>query len=698
MKVRAFSLSIKQKLTLLMVAVSAVVLSASTLLLYQYQLESVEQSAIESSQMQAALVAASIESAVIFQDDKATQRILDLLVTNTSVEYASVVTASGLIYADYHKDSGLQQSPHHQPGVIPNTGQYIKDNHLDVTAQVTDRGNIIAHVLMCSNLKKVTSQQLYYKKIALSVMGLSMLLAYFLAQVFQKIITNPLSTMVQHVTNISCGEDYSKRLPCDSRDELGTLARGFNQMITVVQAREDDLTKHNNNLQSIVDKRTQQLYHKAHFDALTNLPNRYLLLDRLSNAIVSAQSQQTKLAVLFLDLDRFKIINDSLGHDVGDELLQAVAQRLLSVGRSKDIVARLGGDEFVYLLSDLESAEDSAQIAKKVTQLFAQPFNLKNHLLHISTSLGISVYPDDGNDGQVLLRNADLSMYHAKEQGLGEYCFYTQAMNTAISKRLEIEHKLRNAIKYNEFKLLYQPQINLKSNQIEQVEALLRWHNPVLGPVEPSVFVPIAEEIGIIKLVGEWVIEQVCRQLHYWQQSHDTKLLVAINLSSSHLLDVNIVDYVKAMVAKYQLSATQLEIEITEDVFLEHSQQTIATLERLRALGLKIAIDDFGTGYSSLRYLNNLPVDTLKLDGMFVRDLEHNASSRGIVTSTITLAHSLNMNIVAEGVERKEQLDFLIANHCDLIQGFYFYNPLTADEISNLTTKENDEKLAIICD
>jgi len=688
MKGQRIALSIKNKLILMMVAVSAAVLSVSTLLLYYNELDMVEQSAVESSQMQASLIAASVESAVIFRDERATKRVLNLLVTNTSVEYAAVISPDGLIFSEYRKPyRGHYQ---HDVDTLLMTTAEVNRQFIEVFAQVDDRGQNIATVLIRSNLDKVISQQLYYKEIAIAVMVLSLILAAVLAQCFHKLITRPLGTMVRHVTNISRDENYSDRLLYSSQDELGILAHGFNQMITVVQTREEELTKHNDNLQRIVAERTKQLYYKAHYDALTNLPNRYLLLERLSSAIVSAKHQQKKLAVMFMDLDRFKTINDSLGHDVGDELLQAVAQRLKHVGRNNDTVARLGGDEFVFLLADLESADDAGKFAQNILEQFSHPFSLKNNLLHISTSLGISVYPDDGVDGKVLLKHADLSMYHAKGQGQGCYSFYTNAMNETFTKRLEIEHQLRNAIKNDEFHLCYQPQIDLITNNLTQVEALLRWNNPVLGAVSPSVFIPIAEEIGIIIQVGEWCIDSACKQLQQWKNQNSQQIPVAINLSSSHLLAVNVVDYIRDTAAKYQISPTLLEIEITEDVFLEHSKKTIAALEQLQSLGIKIAIDDFGTGYSSLRYLKTLPVDTLKLDGMFVQDLEHSASSRGIVTSTISLAHSLNMKIVAECVETQAQADFLTTNLCDLVQGYYYYRPLSADAITQILESASD--------
>lgn len=382
-----------------------------------------------------------------------------------------------------------------------------------------------------------------------------------------------------------------------------------------------------------------------------------------------------------MDLDRFKLINDSLGHDVGDELLKAAANRLKEISRDSDTVARLGGDEFIYLAEGIEKPEDAGRIAQKINEVFKTPFVLANYVLHVSTSIGISVYPSDGQESSHLLKNADVSMYHAKEQGPGSYCFYRDEMNQTIHQRLEIENQLRNAIDNNEFHLVFQPQLCVNTNDIVKLEALLRWTNPELGCISPAEFIPIAEEIGMINQLGKWVINEACRHQKFWQEK---KVRVAVNVSSSQLLDVSLVDYIKSVINEHQTEFEDLEFEITEEVFLEHSQRTIGVLSELQYLGIKIAIDDFGTGYSSLSYLKDLPVDTLKLDGMFVMDLDENRTSRGIVSSTIILAHSLNLKIVAECVETKQQLDFLKSQQCDYVQGFYLHKPLTADEVIRL--------------
>jgi len=509
----------------------------------------------------------------------------------------------------------------------------------------------------------------------------SIILAIVLASRAQLLISQPLMAMVRYVDKLRLSKEYHQRLNLTLNDELGTLARGFNHLLDEVQNREQKLKNQSKNLQAIVNERTEQLYQKAHFDSLTLLPNRYLLSDRLEHAIASAKRKQESLAILFMDLDRFKMINDSLGHDVGDELLKAAAIRLQSIGRNLDTVARLGGDEFIYLAEGINKAEDAGRIAQKINEAFKAPFELEKHTLHASTSIGISIYPSDGEESNVLLKNADVSMYHAKERGPGHYCFYRHDMNDVIHQRLEVENQLRHAISKNELHLVYQPQVNLETGQIQKVEALLRWHNSDLGVVSPADFIPIAEEIGLIHELGKWVIEKVCEEQLQWS---DRPLPIAINVSSSQLLDVTFIDDIKAATQKHNVSLETLELEITEEIFLERSERTIGTLSALQNLGVKISIDDFGTGYSSLSYLKDLPVDTLKLDGMFVMDLVENSSSRGIVSSTIILAHSLNMKIVAECVETAEQLAFLKSQHCDLVQGYHLYKPLTADQLSQI--------------
>ncbi len=673
--------SIRRKLIFLMVLVSVSVISIASLLLYQNEIEILENSVIENSRTQAAIVGSSLASAIIFDDDVSARSTLSLLAKNEQVQYAFVALPDGRVFAEYSKEAHLNgnQAIHlDKESLLRHQYVFLGKEALEITEAIVDQEITIGYLYIQTSLDKLVQQQTYYRKILSYVVLFSLFFTVLLSTYAQRFITQPLNVMVRYVRELSHTQDYKKRMPLVLHDELGTLISGFNHMLDVVEERERALKEQSANLQTIVDERTEQLYQKAHFDSLTLLPNRYLLSDRLEHAIFAAKRKNERLAILFMDLDRFKIINDSLGHDVGDELLKAAASRLKSIGRDLDTVARLGGDEFIYLAEGVDKPESAARIAEKINQAFSEPFVLAKHVLHVSTSIGISMYPADGEDITQLLKNADVSMYYSKGQGPGNYCFYRSDMNDAMHQKLNIENSLRNAISNNELHLVYQPQVCVDTKQITKVEALLRWTNPDLGVVAPSEFIPIAEEIGIINQLGRWVITQACKQQQQWRTR---SVRVAVNVSSSQLLDVGLVNFVKNVAKEYDTQLTDLEFEITEDVFLEHSANTIEVLTELQGLGVKIAIDDFGTGYSSLSYLKDLPVDTLKLDGMFVMDLEENRSSRGIVSSTIILAHSLNMKIVAECVENEAQYEYLKSQNCDFVQGYHLYKPLMPEEL-----------------
>jgi len=502
-----------------------------------------------------------------------------------------------------------------------------------------------------------------------------------LAKLFQKNMLSPITQMLAHIKDIYQSGNFEKRLTNHTNDEMGSLTVGFNQILDTVQQRENDLTARSQQLQKLVDVRTEQLHKKAHFDSLTELPNRYLLVDRLRKAITRAKRKHSVLAVLFLDLDRFKVINDNLGHQNGDLLLKETARRLKRISRDSDTVARLGGDEFVFLLEDLASPKDPVRTANRIISTFEKPFHLEEHILHISTSIGISVFPTDGSDYKTLLQNADISMYHAKKEGAGQYSFYSDEMNDSSLERLKIESNLRTAIENDEFYLMFQPQFNLNNNNCKNAEALLRWRNEDVGEMSPGVYVPIAEETGMINQIDLWVIEQTCKQIKTWKNQGLTDITVAINISAGHLMSESLLHFLIKHVELNEIETSQIEIEITEAVFVKHTERTVKSLHTFKELGFKIAIDDFGTGYSSLQYIQDFPTDTLKLDGMFIRDLENNKMSQGIVCSTIILAHSLGLELVTECVEDQYQLEFLRKNGCDLIQGYYYSKPLLPDDL-----------------
>jgi len=426
---------------------------------------------------------------------------------------------------------------------------------------------------------------------------------------------------------------------------------------------------------------TAEIEHLAYHDALTGLPNRPLFIDRLIVALPQANRAKHKLAVLFLDLDRFKDINDSLGHSTGDSLLKAVAERIRHCVREGDTVARFGGDEFTLMVPRVDKIEDAAKIAQKVIETLKIPFIVGDRELYVSTSIGISIYPGDGDDPETLVRNADTAMYRAKDQGRDNYQLYAPAMNARALERLALENMLRRALSNDELVLFYQPLVDLETRRILGVEALIRWQHPELGLLSPAHFISAAEVSGLIVPIGAWVLETACRQTRSWQKRLDVNLTVSVNLSARQFQQQDLVAQVSRALNQSGLAAESLELEITESSAMQNAENTIHVLRELKSLGVRIAMDDFGTGYSSLNYLKRFPIDTLKLDQSFVHEIATDATDAAIATAVIALAHSLNLHVVAEGVETEEQLDFLRRKSCDRIQGFLFSAPLSAAEL-----------------
>jgi diguanylate cyclase (GGDEF)-like protein/PAS domain S-box-containing protein len=418
----------------------------------------------------------------------------------------------------------------------------------------------------------------------------------------------------------------------------------------------------------------------AHHDPLTGLINRYNLENRLDQAILTAHRDRLRVAVMFIDMDRFKTINDTLGHHIGDLLLVEVARRLRGSVRESDIVARLGGDEFIVVLTSMTDAMDAAPIAEKILRSLGQSYSLGGKELYSSPSIGIAVYPGDGQDGPTLMKSADTAMYHAKEHGRNNVQYFTAAMNTAASERLGLENDLHLALRTDQLHLHYQPQVCARDGKIFGVEALARWRHPVLGNVHPLKFIPIAEEAGLIEALGSWVLEEACRQLSAWRAEGIDNIRMAVNLSAQQLRSPNLVQSVAALLKDHGLKGSDLELEITESVAMENPEGAIGQLQALRNIGIQLAIDDFGTGYSSLAYLKRLPIQMLKLDRTFVRDIETDPSDAEISAATLALAHNLGLKVIAEGVETEAQRDYLIQHQCDFMQGYLFSKPLSADK------------------
>ena len=438
---------------------------------------------------------------------------------------------------------------------------------------------------------------------------------------------------------------------------------------------------------------TQEITHSAHHDFLTGLPNRLLLNDRISQAIALAPRHHNQVAVMFLDLDGFKHINDSLGHPVGDRLLQSVAERLVGCVRASDTVSRQGGDEFVILLSEVERSQDAAISARRMLEAVAESHTVDKQELHITTSIGVSIFPDDGLDAETLIKNADTAMYQAKENGRQGYRFFKPAMNVRAVERQSIEESLRRALKRDEFALHYQPKIDLRTGKITGAEALIRWHHPERGLVPPTDFIPVAEDCGLIIPIGNWVLAEACRQARAWLDAGLPVTTMAVNVSALEFNDDDFLDGVLTILEGTGLDPSLLELELTESVLMKRVDSTATTLHSLRERGVKVAVDDFGTGYSSLSYLRKFPIDSLKIDQSFIRQISAKGDDTTIVTAVIDMARSLKLRVIAEGVETVEELTFLQAHQCDEAQGFYFSRPVPPEQFAELLKSGISERM-----
>ncbi|VEG89739.1 sensor domain-containing protein [Legionella spiritensis] len=436
----------------------------------------------------------------------------------------------------------------------------------------------------------------------------------------------------------------------------------------------------------------RQLVRQATHDSLTELPNRVLLMDRVEQAILQARKKNAILAFLFLDLDHFKMTNDTLGHSIGDKLLQAVSNRLLIATNDFDTVARLGGDEFVILLQDITSEHQAENMAQELLHMIEKPFQIDQHSLKVTGSIGISFYPKDGSDYESLMKNADLSMYHAKDSGRNNYRIFEQEMNRRIINHMQLDNALREALKRKEFHLVYQPLIDLRKNEIIGVEALIRWESHLLGNVSPIEFISMAEENGMILDIGKWVLEEACMQTIKWHKEGLKDLCVAVNISGRQFRQSRLTDDIADILKKTGLEPKYLELELTESLLVDDIERAVETMHQLKDMGIKLVIDDFGTGYSSLSYLKQFPVDKLKIDRSFISELVHEENDAAIARAIINLGHSLKIEVLAEGVETELQKEFIVKHGCDYAQGYYFKPPNKAPVLKEFLTNYPDIK------
>ena len=466
--------------------------------------------------------------------------------------------------------------------------------------------------------------------------------------------------------------------------------------ISIIRNDQNQIISYIANFTNITDYKNaiEKIEFLAHHDSLTDLPNRLSCIELCQQAIDRADRNKEKVAIMFLDLDRFKLINDTLGHDIGDLLLKQVAKRLKASVRKSDIVSRLGGDEFVLILPEQKNTNMVYPIADKVLRNLSQPYSLDTHQIYSSPSIGIAFFPDDGKSVEEVMKCADIAMYHAKSEGRNNYQFFEQSMNQANLERLQLEHDMRIALTQEQFVLHYQPKIDTSTSWVVGMEALIRWQHPVKGLIPPSTFIPLAEESGLILPLGEWVLRTACRQLNQWQKQNNTGIQIAVNLSQLQFRQANLPIMIESIIREEGIDPSLLELEITESMVMENPTKTIETMKKLRNIGIRLALDDFGTGYSSLNYLKQFPINSIKLDRSFINDIVINPSDVAICAATISLANDLGLNVIAEGVETQQQNEYLSRLKCHLIQGYYFCKPLPPEEAIAYLERKNAKQFS----
>ncbi len=700
------NLSIRRKMVLIIMMISAIALTVASVAFIATDRINARHSIEENLRTLAKITAANSSAAILFGDKTAAEETLDFMSRQQYIQAAVLYGQDGKFFASYIKPDVYLTLP--GPGLQAANIQFWED-YIELYSPVIQENEQIGHVYIRADIKVIKERMAGYLGIVALVFIFSLFVAFILSARMQRFITDPLLKLSAVARKVTTDKNYSLRAAGSSRDELGNLILDFNEMLDQIQLRDNELENNKLELEERVATRTIELeaanqemekakknaesvakrmeYH-AHHDGLTGLPNRILLNDRLSKALSHARREQSRIALLFLDLDRFKIINDSLGHAVGDQLLRVISRRLKNCVRDEDTVARLGGDEFMVLLPSISDSSDAGRIGNKIIDSLIRAVSCNGHELHITTSIGVSIYPSDGTDAETLLKHADISMYRAKELGRNKLVYYTAEMNAESRRQLVLETSLRKALDRGELKLVYQPKVDISRNRITGAEALLRWEHPTMGNISPADFIPVAENSGLIVPIGEWVIRKAFNQLAAWHAAGHRELKIAVNLSSSQLTRPGLANSVREALDESRLDPAMTELEITENIVMQNLDSAIATLEILKGMGISIAMDDFGTGYSSLSYLRRLPIDIVKIDQSFVRELPGNKEDASIAQAIIAMANSLGLDLVAEGVETIKQLNFFRQQEVMVIQGYLFSKPVAADELLAMLDSE----------
>lgn len=678
-------LSISSKLQLFSMATTGLALFLVSAFLIAHEFRSYQNAVTENLTAQARIVASNGSAAVVFKDRKAAAEILGSLATSPDIVKAEIRLPDDSVFATFNRSA----EPDYP--LLAKLSAYLDRLHLPRQLQVREdilvNDDRVGRLELVADLRGLYSTIVHYTLVTLTAAAMALILATLLLRRLKSSITGPLLNLTALMRRVSTDRDYTMRSDIDSHDEVGDLARGFNDMLGQIQVREHNLQR-----ELAERKRAEQrLDRLAHFDTVTGLRNRYSFNERLTYALEKAEAYGDRTGVMFIDLDNFKIINDTLGHHIGDLLLAGVGKRLFSVLRSRDLIFRIGGDEFALLLESIGDRYNVEYVAEKIIHALTRPFSLEDHEVFVSASIGISFCPDDARDTATLLKCADTAMYHAKERGKNTYQFFQAEMNGKALVRLNLETGLRRALDKNEFVLFYQPQYDLSTSRTSGVEALVRWRHPEMGLISPGEFIPVAEDSGLIIPLGEWILRTACEQGAVWQKQCAYPPIISVNLSGRQFKDDNLVANVTQIILETGLNPRLLELELTESTLMDGSSATLNKLAQFRSLGIRLSIDDFGTGYSSMSYLKRFPINQLKIDRSFIDGIPQNKENAAIVRAIIALGRSLDIDLVAEGVEQVEQAEFLKREHCSCIQGYLFSRPLTANELTLLLMRETLE-------
>jgi len=675
---------IKTKLAMINFVATIAALAMMLMVMMTYEFFSFRQNQAAELSVQTRIIGDNSAAALAFNDPRVANEVLAALHASPSVDRAAIFLPDGMQFAEYSRPGiGHRETLRRLIG----QGAQFDWSGLTLSQDILLNGRHAGQLVLEANFNQLYAHLALYGAITLLAGIMALAFAGLLLRPLYRTITQPILLMSALMQRVSSNSDYSVRMAHSSRDELGMLASGFNNMLEQVQ-------QHKAALEAELAQRLQaenRLDHLAHYDGITLLPNRNFFTAHLAAILDDTLKSDKFMALMFIDLDNFKTVNDTLGHRVGDLLLRAAAQRLMQAMREKDIICRIGGDEFAVILENLADVQQVEAIASEAVWALSKVFHLEENEIYIGASIGISLCPDHARDLSGLLRSADTAMYHAKALGKNNYQHYNAEMEQCARKRLAMENSLRHVLERNELLVYYQPQVDVETHRIVGFEALLRWQHPEMGMIGPDEFIPIAEETGLIVPIGEWVLRTACRQAMAWQQAYAADLTIGINLAARQLREPDIVDRILGIAAESGISPHLLDLELTESAIMEHSESLMQKLGRLRQAGIRISIDDFGTGYSSMNYLKRFPINTLKIDRSFVRDIPHDSDDVAITQAIIAMGDSLNMHLIAEGVETMEQLEFLRSNGCSRMQGFLFSRPLPAGRAEDLLSHGQDQ-------